>query len=100
MDAVQTTLHDINNLYNLTTSLATSINFNKMIVHTQEYIDAATSGTLLPHNLPVIDLQKMLKHMADTLPPALHLQISPEDTLHFYRYLCTHVLIENKQFCY
>ena len=40
----------------------------------------------------------MLQHIADTLPPALHLPISPEDTLHFYRYLRTHVLIENKQF--
>ena len=40
----------------------------------------------------------MLKHIADTLPPMLHLPISPEDTLHFDRYLCTHVLIENKQF--
>ena len=28
----------------------------------------------------------------------LHLPISPENTLHFYRYLHTHVLIENKQF--
>ena len=33
MDAVQTTSHDINNLYNLTTSLATSINFHQMILH-------------------------------------------------------------------
>ena len=40
----------------------------------------------------------MLQHKADTLPPTLHLPISPEDTLHFYRYLCTHILIENKQF--
>ena len=63
-----------------------------------EYIDAATSGTLSPHVLPVIDLQRMLQHIADTLPPTLHLPISPEDTLHFYRYLCTHILIENKQF--
>ena len=119
MDTVQTTLQDINNLYNLTTSLATSINFNQMILHirsvfanlrdslhyictvfthTMEYIDAATSGTLLPHVLPVIDLQKMLQHIADTLPPTLHLPISPEDTQHFYRYLHTHILIQNKQF--
>ena len=119
MDALQTTSHDINNLYNLTTSLATSINFNQMILHirsvfanlcnslnyiqmvsthTMEYINAATPGTLLPHVLPVIDLQKMLQHIADALPPTLHLPISPEDTLHFYRYLCTHILIENKQF--
>ena len=63
-----------------------------------EYIDTATSGTLSPHLLPVLDLQIMLQHIADTLPPMLHLPISPEDTLHFYRYLCTHILIENKQF--
>ena len=63
-----------------------------------DYINAATSGILLPHVLPVADLQKMLNHIADTLPPTLHLPISPEDTLHFYRYLRTHVLIENKQF--
>ena len=81
MDAVQTTSHDINNLYNLTTSLTTSINFNQMILHirsvfanlcdspnyiqmvsthTMEYINTATSRTLSPHVLPVIDLQKML----------------------------------------
>ena len=63
-----------------------------------EYIDAATSGILSLHVLPIIDLQKMLQHIADTLPPTLHLPISPQDTLHFYRYQHTHVLIENKQF--
>ena len=66
--------------------------------HTMEYIDAATSSILSPHVLPVTDLQKMLQHIADTLPPTLHLPISPEYTLHFHRYLHTHVLIENKQF--
>ena len=40
----------------------------------------------------------MLQHIADTLTPTLHLPISPEDTVHFYRYLCTHILMENKQF--
>ena len=63
-----------------------------------DYINATTSGILSPHVLPVADLQRMLQHIADTLPPTLHLPISPVDTLHFYRYLCTHVLIENKQF--
>ena len=61
------------------------------------YMDAATPGTFSPHVLPVLDLQKMLQHIADTLPPMVHLPISPEDTLHFYRYLHTNVLIENKQ---
>ena len=116
---MHTTSQDINNLYNLTTSLATSINFNQITLHirsvfanlwdslhylgmvsthTMEYINATTFRTLSPHVLPITDLQKMLWHIADTLPPTLHLPISPEDTLHFYRYLCTHVLIENKWF--
>ena len=98
LDRVQTTSQDFNNLYNLTTSLATNINFNQMILHirlvfanlcdslnniqmvstyTMEYINAATSGTLSPHVLPAIDLQKMLQHIADTLPPTLYLLISP-----------------------
>ena len=119
MDAVRATSHDINNLYNLTSLLTTSINFHQMILHirsvfvnlhdsltyiqmvsthTMDYIDAATSGTLSSHVLSVLDLQRMLQHIADTLPPMLHLPISPEDTLYFYRYLHTHVLIENKQF--
>ena len=119
IDAIHTTSQDINNLYNLTTSLAASINFNQMILHirsvfanlrdslhylrtvsthTMEYINTATPGILSPHVLPVVDLQKMLHHIADTLPPTLHLPTSPEDTLHFYRYLHTHILIENKQF--
>ena len=33
MDAVRATSHDTNNLYNLTTSLATSINFHQLILH-------------------------------------------------------------------
>ena len=119
IEAVHTASQDIENLYNVTTSLASSISFNQMIfhirsvfvnlhdsihylrslsTHTKDYIDAATSGILSPHVLPIVDLQKMLQHIADTLPPTLHLPISPLDTLHFYRYLCTHILIENKQF--
>ena len=66
--------------------------------HTMDCIDAATSGTLFPYILPLMDPQKMLLHISDTLPPMLHLPASPDDTLHFYRYLHTHVLIENKQF--
>ena len=119
IDAVQTTSQDINNLYNLTMYLAAIINFNQMILHirsvfanlqdslhylctvsthTMDYINTATSGILSPYVLPVVDLQEMLQHIADTLHPTLHLPISPEDTLHFYRYLCTHISIESKQF--
>ena len=41
---------------------------------------------------------KMLIHIEEALPPTMHLPVSSEDTLHFYRYLCTHVLIADKQF--
>ena len=119
MDVARTTSGNIDSLYNLTTSLITSINFHQVIrhirsvfanlhdslnyiqmvsAHTMDYINAATSGTPSPHVLPVADLQRMLSHIADALPPTLHLPVSPDDTLHFYRYLCTHILIENKQF--
>ena len=64
--------------------------------HTKDYINAATSGILSPHVLPVVDLWKMLQHIADTLPPTLHLPILPMDTLHFYRYLHTHILIKKQ----
>ena len=40
----------------------------------------------------------MLKHIEETLPSTMHLPISLEDTLHFYRYLHTHVLIADEQF--
>ena len=63
-----------------------------------DYTDAATTGTLSPHILPITDLMKMLAHIEETLPSTLHLPVSSEDTLHFFHYLCTHVLIANKQF--
>ena len=61
-------------------NLHDSLNYIQMVsTHNMEYIDPATSGTLSPHVLPVIDLQRMLQHIADALPPTLHLPISPED---------------------
>ena len=117
MDAAQATSYDINNLYNLTTSLATNINFHQLILHirpvfanlcdslsyiqkisthTMDFIDAATSGTLSPLVLPVVGLQRMLKHIADTLPPMLHLPVSPDDTLHFLQ-ISTYPCLNQKQ---
>ena len=94
MDKVNITSHDIHNLYNQTTSLATSISFHQLILHirsvlanlhdslcyirmvsthTMDYIDTATSETLSPHILPIMDLQKILIHIEETLPSRLHL---------------------------
>ena len=94
MDKVDETVHDVNNLYNLTTSLATSLSFHPLILHirsvlanlwdslsyirtvsmhTMDYVGAATTGTLSPHVLPIMDLRKMLTHIEETL--LLHLGI-------------------------
>ena len=102
MDKVDKTVHDVNNLYNLTTLLATSLSYCQLILHirsvlanlqdslsyirsvsmhTMDYIDAATTGTLFSHVLPIMDLRKMLSHIEETLPPTLHLPMSLEDTL-------------------
>ena len=119
MDKVDETVQDVNNHYNLTTSLATSLSCHQLILHirsalanlwdslsyirtvsmhTMDNIDAATTGTLSPHVLPIMDLMKMLQHIEETLPPTLHLPVSSEDILHFYRYLHAHILIANKKF--
>ena len=40
----------------------------------------------------------MLIHIEEALPSTMHLPVSSEDTLHFYRTLHTHILITDKQF--
>ena len=67
-------------------------------MHAMDYIDAATNSMLSPHVLPTEDFQKMLIQIEEAPPSTIHLMVSSEDTLHFYRYLCTHVLIADKQF--
>ena len=84
MDKVDKTSQDGKYLYNLTTSLATSLSYHQLILyirsvlvnlqdllsyirtvstHTMDYIDAATTGTLSPHILPIADLKMMLSHI-------------------------------------
>ena len=118
----------VNNFYNITTSLATSLSYYQLVLHIRSvlanlwdllshiravslhimnYIDAAMTGTLSPHILPITDLKQMLSHIKnqatrkvwscikETLPSTVHLPVSSVDTLHFYRYLHAHVLITN-----
>ena len=37
-------------------------------------------------------------HIKAELPTTMHLPVSSDDMLHFYRYLCTHVLVYEEQF--
>ena len=76
-----------------------SISYIKSVfMHIMDYINAATTGTHSPHILPIADLKQMLSHIEESPPTTMHLPVSSKDTLHFYRYLCTHVLIANRQF--
>ena len=52
-------------------------------MHIMHYIDAATTGILSPHVLPVEDLRKMLLHIEEALPLTMHLSDSPDNRLHF-----------------
>ena len=119
MDAVDKTHQDITMLCNITSSLYTNQNYQQIVLYicsilanlrdslyymrqvtmqAMDYIDAATTGILSPHVLPVEDLWKMLIHIEEALPSIMHLLVSSEDTHHFYRYLQTHILITDKQF--
>ena len=87
MDKVDENSWDVNNLYNLTTLLAISLSYHQIVLyirsilanlqdslsyiktvstHTMDYIDAATTGTLSSHILPIMDLKKMLSHIEET----------------------------------
>ena len=57
----------------------------EVTTHTMDYIDAATTGILSLHVLPVKDLREMLSHTEEMLPSTMHLPIPSEDALHFYR---------------
>ena len=87
MDTVDKTVHDVNNLYNITTSLYTSLSYHQLVLHirsvlanlcdslshirkvsmhTMDYVEAATTGTLSPYILPTADLKQMLSHIEET----------------------------------
>ena len=67
-------------------------------MHAMDYIDTATTGILLPHVLAVEVLQEMLMHIKAELPSTMHVPVSLDDTLQFYTYLHTHVLVAEEQF--
>ena len=119
MDRVDEMVQNVTNLYNIPTLLATSLSYYQLVlpirsalanlwdslsyikavsIHTMDYIDAAMTRTLSPHILPITDLRQMLSHIEETPPSTMHLPASSKDTLHIYRYLCTHVLIANWRF--
>ena len=45
----------------------------EVTIHTMGYINAATTGILSPHVLPVKDLREMLLHIEEMLSSTMHL---------------------------
>ena len=119
MQVVERTHNDITTLFNITSSIYACIDYQQILlpfcsipanlrhalyymrqitINALDYIDAATTSILSPHVLPVEDLHEMLIQIEAELPPTMNLPVSSDDILHFYRYLCTHILVAEKQF--
>ena len=119
MDALQKANQDMNILLNATDVLTQHLRYHhiytyahtifgylrdcltymkKVTTHIIDYVDATTPNILSPDTLPVKELKGMLRHIEPQLPSIMHLSILSDNTLHFYRYLKTHVLVAEEQF--
>ena len=119
MDTLQRSNEDLDRLFNIAEVPTQCIRYQQMYIymhiipaylrdsltymrqgtiHTMQYVDLATTNVLSPDILPVEDLWNMLKHIESELPSMMHLPIALDNTLHFYWYLSTHVLIADGQF--
>ena len=115
MDVLQRSSEDLDRLFNITEVLTQHITYQQMYtymciilaylrdsltymrqvaIHMMDFVDAATTNVLSPDIFPVADLRNSLRHIESELPPRMHPPISSDNTLHFYLYLNTHVLIE------
>ena len=116
---IQRTHNDIITLFNITSSIYTHISYQQILLlvcyilfnlrdslyysrqiamHVMDYIDTTTTSILSPHTSPIEDLREMLIHIKVELPSIMHLLVSLDDTLHFYRYLCMHIFVAEEQF--
>ena len=118
MEVVERTHNNVTTLFNIMSSIYTHINYQQILLHIHSILanlrdslyymrqpcmqwttqDTITTVILSPHVLPAEDLQEMLIHIKEELPSTMHLPVSLDDTLHFYRYPHTHVLVVEEQF--
>ena len=119
MVALQRSNEDLDRLFNITETLMNYIRYQQMYIYMctilaylrdshiymrqvtipmMDYVAAATTNVLSPYILPVEDLRNMLRLIESELPSMMHLPISSDNTLLFYWYLNTHVLIADGKF--
>ena len=86
-------------MHTLLANLRDSLTYMRQVaIHMIDYVDAATTHILSPDILPVEDMRNILRNIESELTLAMHLPISLDDTLHFYLYLNTQVLIGEGKF--
>ena len=112
MNALQRSNEDLDRLFSITESqqmyiymctilayLRDSLTYMRQVaIHTMDYVDAAITNVLSLDKFPVEDQRNMLRHIESELLSMMHLPISSDNTLCFYQYLKTHVLIVDGQF--
>ena len=118
IDALQRSNGNLNKLFNITEVLTQFFRYQQMYIymhtilaylrdpltymrqvaiHMMDYVDAAFTNILSPGILPVEDLRNMLKHIESEPSSTMHFPISSDDSLHFYWFLNTYVLIAEEQ---
>ena len=111
IQAVQRTHNNVTTHFNIISSIYIHINYQQVLIHvcsilanlreflyymsqiamhTMDYIEAATTGISSPHVLLLEDLQEMLMHIKTELPSTMHIPVSMDQPLYFYRYLPAH----------
>ena len=113
MNSAEKTHQDVTILYNIIHSLYSSLSYQQIVLHVCSILASLKDSLYYmrevaihtmdyricsPHVLPVEDLREMLLHIEETLPSTMHLPISSDDALYFYRYLHTHILTADEQF--
>ena len=93
MSAAEKMHKDVTTLYKIMHSLYSSLSYQQIVLHICSIL-----ANLPNCVLPIEDIQEMLIHIEETLLLNMHLPMSSEDALHFYRFLCTHILIADEQF--
>ena len=119
MDALQKANKDVNILFNITDILTQHLRYHQIYTyactilaylmecliymiqvttHTMDCVDAAMTSILSPDILPVEKIRSLLRHIESQLPSIMHLPIPLDDTLHFYWYIKTHMVLADGQF--
>ena len=66
---------------------------NQVATHTMDYVDTVTTNILSLDIITVEEIKGIIRHIESQFPSLLHLSISSDNTLHFYKYPKTHVLV-------